>query len=82
MYRNSEIGGMTKKSHQKFWWMKIKNVLEKVILGKFVMESEIFSEIGGNLKQGENASLPQGEWTPLVPYSVQELQVKYHLSLV
>jgi len=29
-------------------------------------ESEIFFKIGGNLKQGENASWPQEEWTPLM----------------
>jgi len=36
-------------------------LLEKVKLGKVFTKSEIFSEIGcGNLKQGGNASLPQG----------------------
>ena len=36
-------------------------VFEKVKLKKISMESEKFLEIGGNLKQGGNASLPQGD---------------------
>jgi len=36
-----------------------------VKLGQFSTGSEIFSKIGGSLKQGASASLPQGEWTPL-----------------
>src|SRR6218665_3965416 len=39
--------------------------LEKVKFVKFSRKSEIFSKIGGNLKQGGNASWPQGGWTPL-----------------
>jgi len=40
---------------EKFLW-------EKVKLGKFSTESEHFLEIGGNLKQEGNASLPQGNY--------------------
>jgi len=36
-------------------------------LGKNFKDSEFFWEIrGGNLKQGGNASLPLGGWTPLI----------------
>jgi len=43
-----------------------KYFLEKVTFWKFSTESENLSKIGGNLKQGWNASWPQGGWTPLV----------------
>ena len=48
--------------------MTIKNV-KKVKLGKFSMESEKFSEIGGKSETEGNSSLPQGGWTPLGPIS-------------
>ena len=51
---------MTKKGHQKSEFFS-----EKVKLGKFSTESEKFFEnTGGNLKHGENASLPQGDGLP------------------
>ena len=42
-----------------------KNFLGKGKIKKNFMESENISEIGGNLKQGGNASLPLGGWMPL-----------------
>ena len=52
---------MTKKSHQKFWRMKIGKFLGKSKIGtNFHGVRTKFSEIGGgNLKQRGNASLPQ-----------------------
>jgi len=41
-----------------------KILFEKAKLGKFPTESEKFSEIGENLKQRGNASLPQGDGRP------------------
>jgi len=38
----------------------VKYFPEKMKFEQFSRESEKFSEIGGNLKQGENASLSQG----------------------
>ena len=38
---------------------------EKVKFRKFSSESEDFPKIGGNLKQGGNASWSQRGWTPL-----------------
>src|SRR6218665_123295 len=74
MYRNKENRGkfqnfwwMTKKGHQKFWRMKIEKFLgKKEKFGKFSTESENFSKIGGNLKQGGKMhhGLRRG-WTPL-----------------
>jgi len=52
--RSSEILAEEKR---KICWEKIK-------LGTFSMESYIFLEIGGNLEQGGNASLPQGDGRP------------------
>jgi len=50
---------MTKKGHQKFWRIKIKNFLGgNVKFGKFSAESEVFGN-RGNLKQRGIASLPQ-----------------------
>src|SRR6218665_1563832 len=37
---------------------------EKVTFLKFSRKSKIFSKIGGNLKQGGNASWPQGDGRP------------------
>ena len=46
--------------------MKIKIFSGKVKSGKFSTESEkFFGNSGGNLKQGGNASLPQGMDTPV-----------------
>ena len=46
--------------------MKIeKSFWEKVKLEKCPTESDKFLEIGGNLKQGVNASLHQEGWTPV-----------------
>ena len=42
----------TKSGHKKFWRMKPDIFWEKVKLEKCSMESEQFSETGGNLKQG------------------------------
>jgi len=38
---------------------------EKVKLGKFSSEPENFSEIGGNLKQGEECIIASEGWMPL-----------------
>jgi len=43
---------MTKKGHQKFLWMKIGKISGKRFNCEKFPESEIFSKIGGNLKQG------------------------------
>ena len=53
---------MTKKKViQKFWRMKVKKFVGKrVKLGKNVRKSEIFSEIGGNLKQRGNCIMVSG----------------------
>ena len=47
---------------------------EKVKFRNFSTESENFSKIGGNLKQGGNASWPQGGWTHLPP----SFQIRTH----
>ena len=39
---------------------------KKFKLLKFSSESEIFSKIGGNLKQGGKCIMVSGGWTPLV----------------
>jgi len=58
----------------KFRRMKIKKFCrEKVKLWKFSSESEIFWKIGGNLKQGGNASWSQGGWTPLTTFQMTSL---------
>jgi len=45
--------------------MKIEKIYGKRSNGKnFPRSVNIFSEIGGNLKQGGNASLPQGDGRP------------------
>jgi len=46
---------------------------EKVTLGKFSTEPEQFSEIGGNLKQGEMHHCLRGGWTPLNRWTVTVL---------
>jgi len=51
---------MTKKVHRKFCWISTEFVLEKGQLGKYFIDSERCSEIGGNLKYGGNASLALG----------------------
>src|SRR6218665_211942 len=48
----------------------LETVFEKVKLKKISMESENFLEIGGNLKQGGNASLPHGDGRPRWIYVV------------
>ena len=72
MYWNRKNRGETKncsrlkKGHQKFWLMKIGKFFGKRYIWKnFPQSLKCFSEIGGNLKQGVNASLPQRGWTPL-----------------
>src|SRR6218665_2996251 len=57
-----KLGGNILK-HRKFGRMKIeKCFLENVNLGKFSTEADKFFGIsGGNLKQGGNASMPQGD---------------------
>ena len=44
---------------------KRKIIQEKVTFGKFSTKFEIFLKIGGNLKQGGNASWSQEGYTPL-----------------
>ena len=52
---------MTKKSHQKFWQMKIEEFCwETVKLDKFFMEPENFSEIGGKSETGEKCFIASG----------------------
>jgi len=48
-----------------------KGLWEKVKSGKFSAESEtFFGNRGGNVKQGGNASLPQGDGRPCEPCRV------------
>src|SRR6218665_1532811 len=62
---------MTKKSHQKFWRMKLKKFFRKrVTFLKIFSESENFSKIGGNLKQGRKCIMVSGGWTPLILYYI------------
>jgi len=60
---------MTKKKKtvvRNFGGWKSENFLEKVKLKKFSAESEKFlGNRGESETEGENASLPQGGWTPL-----------------
>jgi len=49
-------------------------ILEKVKLGNFFTEPKIFRN-GGNLKNGGNASLPQGVWWPLLVNRVRKITV-------
>ena len=64
---------------------------EKFKLLKFSSESEIFSKIGKNLKQGENALWSQGGWTPLdlgllhfiiIHREIPHSESKYYSSLI
>ena len=63
----AKVGGK-EKVPQKFWRMKIGEFFsEKVKLGKIfhgVLKFKKNSEIGGNVKQGGNASLPKGDGRP------------------
>ena len=57
---------MTKKDHQKFWWIKIKIFfLKRSNCENCLRSLNIFSEIGEKFETGENASVPQRGWTPL-----------------
>jgi len=58
---------MTKKikGHKEFWRKKIGFFLKRPNRENFGRSKRNFSEIGGNMKQGGNASLPQEGWTPL-----------------
>src|SRR6218665_89225 len=55
---------MTKKSHQKFWWIE-NTFSEKVKLETFATESENVSELRGNLKKGEGSIASEG-MTPML----------------
>ena len=50
-----------KKGRQKFWLMKMECFSGKGKICEIFVTSENFLKIGGNLKQGGNASWPQGD---------------------
>ena len=66
------LWSMTKKSHQKFRWMKENQEIfqEKVKLWKLPSESENFSKIGGKSETGEKMHHGlRGGWTPLTTWT-------------
>jgi len=48
------------------WLKKVVRNFYRVKLGKFSTEPANFSKIGGKSETEEDASLPQGRWTPLL----------------
>ena len=62
---------MTKKrSSEIFADENLKNFREKVKFGNFPRSEKFFLETGGNLKKGENASLPKGMEAPGSTYEM------------